>query len=241
MQPIFKWECLLNRRLSGSLIASLVLFISWSSTVRVTATELLDSVKMTKGLQIELHGDFGQDCKQCEIIADYGSGFKYAYHPNKWHAKKLSFTIKDLGKSLNVDIQVRTSTQLSNKKHIKLIPNLKPDVAINRIVITPKPSNGFTYSAKHQDPFGGKGIDSFNISTIKPGCNQKALSFNHAQLIVDKKRFGDARIESKPKPACLNCSPIKVRWYHEPTGSITYQLHVQRRQIEGVCQKYLRR
>ncbi len=195
----------------------------------------LTRIQSRQNQQLELHGQFGRDCKQCEIIVDYGKGLLYAYKPTQWHEKKLTFSIKDLGKSLKVRLFVRTAQGDSNAKTYLIKPRLKPARLSGSPATRTRHNSRSVFLASHNDPFGGKGVDQFNVSTKPAGCNETSDLFHQAKIIIGKKRFGDARIEQQPPSGCTNCKPIKVRWYHEPTGRVEYQLLVQHRQVIGMC------
>jgi len=195
----------------------------------------LGRIQSGPGNQLALHGQFGPDCKHCEIIVDYGKGLLYAYRPVHWNEKKLRFTIKDLGTSLDVNVFVRTAQGDSNAKPYRIKPRLKPTRLPDKPALHKAGSSPFIVYASHSDSFGGKGVDAFDVSTRAPACNKTADIFHRAKLIIEKQRFGDARVEQKPPSGCTKCPAITVRWYHEPTGRIDFQLHIQRRQIQGVC------
>lgn len=198
-------------------------------------------LRSLKSQNIEITGQFGKDCKKCEIIVDYGKGFLYAYRPDRWNEKKLLFTLKDFGKSLKVKIFVRTASGDSQSRTFNIKPLLTPPKLSNKIQQIKKINKHLIFSASHADAFGGKGLDQFNVGSTKPKCNNTVDIYHQARMVIDKKRFGDARLESKPPTACVKCTPLKVRWYHEPTGSIHYQLHIQKRQIQGICPAQIRR
>lgn len=205
-----------------------------------TAAEPIQ-LRSLKGQAVEITGRFGKPCNTCEIIVDYGKGFLYAYQPVRWHEKKLVFNIKDLGKSLKVRVFVRTGSGDTGSKVYSIKPVLKPVRFPDKTQARTRKNKHYIFQARHNDPFGGKGLDQFDLSTKNPQCEATEEVFHQARIIIDKKRFGDARIEAKPTHGCLRCQPVKVRWYHEPTGLISYQLHVQRRRIEGLCAGQVRR
>ena len=225
------------------LIVSLMLFVACLSLPRVTVASsvYLSSVKTLNNQTVALTGSFGKKCNRCEIIVDYSKGFKYAYSASQWSPSKLTFRSKDFGGTLKVKVFVQTASGNTKPLPFKITPALKPRNINNKPVAKQKINNKYYYLNRHQDPFGGKGVDQFNLSTHKPVCNKTSDVFHMARIVFDSKRFGDARIESKPVTGCLNCSPLKVRWYHEPTGSVSYQLHVQRRSINGICNNLIRK
>lgn len=218
-------------------VISAIFFIPIGRTIAADPIQL----RSLKQHQVELSGQFGKDCKNCEIIVDYGKGFLYAYRPVRWHEKNLVFNIKDLGKSLKVRTFVRTGSGDTGSKVYSIKPVLRPARIPDNTQTRTRKNKNYIFQTKHNDPFGGKGLDKFDLSTKNPNCGTSVEVFHQARIIIEKKRFGDARIEYKPDSGCKRCQPVKVRWYHEPTGLISYQLHVQRRRIEGLCPGQIRR
>ena len=218
----------------------LITFLGFGLSGNTFAVQL-DKLRATSPQHIELQGDFGQDCKQCEIIVDYGKGFKYAYRPDRWNARKLSFNIHDFGKSLKVKVMVKTAQGITKSKAFTIKPQLKPVKLRNKPASRSQVDKTTLFTQEHKDPFGGKGIDLYKIVNHPATCGSKGELFHDAKIIFGKKRFGEARIEQKPKPGCSKCTPVKVRWFHEPTGSVNYQLEIQRRIVHGVCREQVRR
>jgi hypothetical protein len=73
-----------------------------------------------------------------------------------------------------------------------------------------------------------------------PSCGQQALVFEQARIVYSQQRFAQAQVVHSPVAGCINCTPLKVRWYNEPTGKLTYQLHVYRRHVSGICPGQIR-
>lgn len=82
---------------------------------------------------------------------------------------------------------------------------------------------------------GNRGEEVYELSVPAPACGRPALVFDHARLVVERRRFGDAAIVAAPPAGCTTCPPLRVRWYHEPTGLIEFQVHVVRRRVEAPC------
>lgn len=221
-------------------VAVLLVFTLTAYSVSAAMDIKLTSVQSKFAQQVELSGRLGEACKECEIIVDYGKKFLYAYKAVAWNEKKLVFIIKDLGKSLNVKIFVRKQSIDSNALTYQIRPQLIPATIPNRIQAIAKIDKHLIHAVRHHDNFGGKGLDKFSVTSTTPVCNKTADIFYKARIITSEQRFGDARIESQPSSSCFQCSQLKVRWYHEPTGSISYQLHIQRRIISGVCTQQVR-
>jgi len=102
--------------------------------------------------------------------------------------------------------------------------------------VNPGTSRGLLYfERKHSLSVGDKGEERFNVSIKPPICGATALVFDHARIVYKRQRFGEAKIVRSPPAGCINCPPLVVRWYHEPTGYLDYQVHVYRRLIIGKC------
>ncbi len=207
---------------------------------RVEAIELTN-VRTLNGNRVELQGDFGKDCQRCEIIVDYAGKLRYAYRPLQWHQSKMTFSIKDFGISPSVKISVFTSTGETRSLLYRLKLKLKPPSFPTKPVTATRIDNKTVFSKKHGDKFGGKGVDQFSFQAPQLSCGKPSEVYHGASVVIKKRRFGDVRIDRQPKSACKRCQPLKVSWYHEPTGYIDYQLHIQRRVVEGSCQKNIRK
>lgn len=83
---------------------------------------------------------------------------------------------------------------------------------------------------------GDKGELTFDVSVPvdQARCGQ-VWAFDHAELEIIANRFGDAQFVALPEPGCTDCSPGVVRWFHEPTGYLTFEVHVYRKQLHKPC------
>lgn len=81
---------------------------------------------------------------------------------------------------------------------------------------------------------GNKGEEHLDVSVQAP-CGESALLFDHAELVVRRNRFGDAQFVGLPQPGCVHCAPVSVRWFHEPTGYLSFEIHVYRRMEVVLC------
>ena len=142
---------------------------------------------------------------------------------------------------MNIKIQVKRPDGISNTIQGKLVPAMKPSTPVRRPQAGNQIDRFTIYRQQHDDRFGGKGEDTFNVSITLPVCNKESGIYQRAELVFEKRRFGDAQIISQPRPGCTRCQPLKVQWYHEPTGNVDYQLVVYRRVIKGVCSNRVRR
>lgn len=112
---------------------------------------------------------------------------------------------------------------------------LVPPQPVNRPVSSGMARDLLYFEETHALSVGDKGEDRFDISTRAPACGATALVFDHAKIVYKRQRFGEAKIVNRPPVGCLRCPPLLVRWYHEPTGHLDYQVHVYRRRIKGDC------
>lgn len=83
-------------------------------------------------------------------------------------------------------------------------------------------------------PVGDKGERRLDVG-VQPGHCGTIWAFDHAELTVLDSRFGDAQLVEIPESGCIQCRPLIVRWYHEPTGRIHFKVDVYRRAAEQPC------
>ena len=82
---------------------------------------------------------------------------------------------------------------------------------------------------------GAKGEDVLDVS-VSDSCPGPVQAFDHAELIIDRNRFGDALFVQIPESGCIRCRPLKIRWYHEPTGYLSFRVRVWRRSQPAACE-----
>jgi len=163
---------------------------------------------------------FGSSLSSSAVIANYGDGFSYALKVEYWSDHLIKISVPDLGKSLNLILRVNTIEGISNPTALHLIANL---------MIEHSPAY------QHQLKVGDKGEEVLRIRNKKPTCGNAGTMFAEAGVHVIQQRFADARIVAMPKASCIQCQPVTVRWFNEPTGFIQYRIDVTKREIEGVC------
>lgn len=112
---------------------------------------------------------------------------------------------------------------------------LAPPKEIQRAVKQGEVPDLLFFERRHSLKVGDKGEERFNVSSKPPACGKPALVFDHARIVYKRKRFGEAKIVKSPRAGCVRCTPLVVRWYHEPTGYLEYQVHIYRRKITGKC------
>lgn len=211
------------------------------SSFSADAVPLIQFVNGNPDNQITINGSgFDSQCPQCEVIVDYGKGFKYAITPMSWHDNNIKVRIPDLNKGLNVQVFVKTKITESNKADYKIKPILVPARKLTQLVPKGSIPDLLLFEKKSDLAVGNKGEETYNVNSTLPSCNNTGFIFEHAELI-QKGRFGEAKIISSPDPGCTKCGPVKIRWYHEPTGNLEYQVHVYRRKVQGICQDKIRR
>lgn len=89
-------------------------------------------------------------------------------------------------------------------------------------VVTPDPRDPF-FERRSTLKVGAKGEDVIDVGT-GAGCSR----FHHAEIVWIDRRFADAQFVQIPQQACIECEPLIVRWYHEPTGKLHFQVKVYR-------------
>ena len=81
---------------------------------------------------------------------------------------------------------------------------------------------------------GDKGESIFDVSLPPDQCGQVWV-FDHAELEIVANRFGGAEFVALPESGCIACSPGTVRWFHEPTGYLTFEVHIYRKPLHKPC------
>lgn len=75
---------------------------------------------------------------------------------------------------------------------------------------------------------GNKGEEWLDVS-VSASCGEHAWLFDRAELVVTRNRFGDVQFVGLPSPGCARCAPVHLRWFHEPTGYLSFEVNVYRR------------
>lgn len=188
----------------------------------------------------ELTGQFGNNCTSCEVIADYGANFRYAYRPTTWQPNRIELRVDDLNRELDIALRVHSDKGTSNPQRVRLQRKMMPATELQQPVPTTQLDSVHFYERTHQLAIGDKGEDSFDVGVPPLSCGQQALVFDQARIVYAQQRFAQAQVIQSPTAGCTSCSPLKVRWYHEPTGKLIYQLHVYRRRVSGICPGQIR-
>lgn len=81
---------------------------------------------------------------------------------------------------------------------------------------------------------GDRGEISLDVSTPGQHCGRR-LVFERAEIEVLRNRFGDVQFVALPQQGCEVCSPLVVRWMHEPTGHLEFNVNVYRRDSATPC------
>ncbi|GAB4350766.1 MAG: hypothetical protein Kow006_13910 [Gammaproteobacteria bacterium] len=214
-----------------------VLLLALTLSLPVTVSALtVSSVKGGDQGVVQLNGKgFGRSCPPCRVVIDYGGGFRYSAEVVRWADEAILIRVPDLGRALKVTLQVETPAGRSARQPFRLLPRIVPDREITRPVTTRRAGDLLVFERSHNVKVGGKGDDRFDVSIEPLQCGQKGLAFYRARIVYRDRRFAEAQIVSAPNSGCVRCRPLVVRWYNEPTGRLTYQLHVYRREIEGIC------
>ena len=83
-------------------------------------------------------------------------------------------------------------------------------------------------------PVGNKGEEVMEVS-VPRRCGTPLWVFDHAELNISRNRYGGAQFVNLPQPGCIECDPLVVRWYHEPTGHLDFEVQVFRRALTLPC------
>jgi len=220
----------------------IVLILALAGLQPAAAEPKIVSVKPGRANSAVIQGQaFGNACRECEVIADFG-GFKYAYPVDRWSKQRIVAKITDIGKGNNIKIAVRTADGLSRPVSYRIPTQVVPAKKIKRIVKPNSVPDLLLFEHHSKLSVGDKGEERYDVSQAAPACGQKGYVFDSADLIQGRDtRFGEAKFVGLPKVGCSRCQPIRVRWYHEPTGKLHFQVHVYRREIEGICPNQVRR
>ncbi|MES9972582.1 MAG: hypothetical protein ABW092_21310 [Candidatus Thiodiazotropha sp.] len=187
-----------------------------------------------------LGSGFGQACDRCEVIVDYSQGLRYAIPITDWSDRRITARLPDLNRATRLKAVVTTPDGSTAAKPFRLPRLVSPAKELKKSVKPGQHRELLHFEKSHRDRLGGKGEDQFRVSVEPPRCEQQAQVFERARLVYGDKRFAEAQITALPSPGCTRCQPLKVGWYHEPTGRLTYQVHVYRRLIEGICRERIR-
>lgn len=219
----------------------LLLFVSFLFVAAAHAQPQLSRIETNEQGGATFYGTgFGQGCDRCEVIVDYGKGLRYAVPITNWNDRRIEARLPDLNRATSLKAVVTTPNGSSVAKSMQLKRLITPGRELAKTVKASQARGLQLFEKTHRDRLGGKGEDQFKVSVDPPRCEQQALVFEKARLVYGDKRFADAQITALPLPGCTRCQPLKVGWYHEPTGRLTYQVHIYRRVVEGVCRERIR-
>ncbi len=213
-------QALLNTGIA--ILASLIL-----TATAAANTPSIDKMRYTSSNIVSISGkNFGAKCSDCEVLIKYSRSLLYSAPVRRWSADRIDIEIPDLNQRDTVlQVQVKSKKGASNNKPLKLrrVTNLSEKK-----------------KKTHALNVGEKGEDRFSITSKTLQCKKPSKVFDRASLRVLKKRFGDAKIIDRPPAGCETCSDIVVRWYNEPTGSISYELSIYKRLVQLPCQERIR-
>ena len=163
---------------------------------------------------------FGAPCARCEVIATYDDGLRYAVSVLQWAETWIAVRVPDLNRGQVVRLLVRAGEVSSNAAPLSLARHIDTQVA-------------FAHASDAK--VGDRGERQVDVGFAAPGCGVRSPVFERAELRHLRRRFGEAQIVAAPPAGCTACAPLTVRWYHEPTGYLDFNVHVHRRWVEGVC------
>ena len=83
---------------------------------------------------------------------------------------------------------------------------------------------------------GDRGEIHLDVSTPDSQCGEQ-WRFHAAEIVIRANRFGDAQFVALPSAGCTDCPEIIVRWMHEPTGHIEFDVNVFREKHFNACEE----
>ena len=101
--------------------------------------------------------------------------------------------------------------------------------------IQPDPQTPY-YTLRSDRSVGERGEVHLQVSTPSDQCGEQ-WRFHSAEIVIRANRFGDAQFAALPTPGCTNCAEIVVRWMHEPTGHLEFDVNVLREKYLNPCEK----
>ncbi len=209
------------RAVASALVGTFLLccLAAWSDPG--AAAPRIASVSPAQGDRITIQGrDFGSPCARCEVLAQYEGGARIALVVDDWGDGRIVARLPDLNAGRSARLSVNSNGQAS------------PPVAARVAVSTRR-----RVIARHESArkVGDKGELSVDVSQRPPRCAAASPVFDSARIRYRKRRFGEAEIVSAPPSGCTACAPVVVRWYHEPTGAIDFEVEATWRMVEGSC------
>ena len=92
------------------------------------------------------------------------------------------------------------------------------------------------YSHESGRSVGDRGEVHLDVSISELACGEH-WRFHSAELVIRRNRFGDAQFIALPARGCIECADIVVRWMHEPTGHIEFDVNVFRERHFESCEE----
>ncbi len=215
----------------------LLLFVSFYKPAVAQKIIILDQAKSATDYKVTLSGrGFGQQCRHCQVIIEYSPTQRFTANTSAWSDRRISAVVPDINGSTNVKLTVQRPDGQSNTLRYVIPRIVVPVQELRRPVRPGRHKDLRIYEFNHNVTIGGKGEDRIDASSPPPACGATSSVFDHARVVYAKRRFGEAQIASLPEPGCTRCAPLKIRWYHEPTGRVRYQVHIYQRVVSGVCE-----
>lgn len=173
---------------------------------------------------------FGVGCPKCEVIATYPDGLRYALVIARWSDREIEVRLPDLNRGESIKLAVQ----------IERYAGIPVPVWLTPLILSPQPSAQkpwppMLFEHRSDLKVGDRGEEAYQVGVPAPKCGARAWIYERAELRHVRQRFGEAQIVGQPAAPCIECAPVRVRWYHEPTGYLEFQVSILRRAIEGVC------
>jgi hypothetical protein len=165
------------------------------------------------------------------VWVTFSDGLRYAVPVDRWSPTEILARVPDLNHGRALRLAVRTPQSMSNPWPLEWQSQVLAPEELRRI----DPTSAVLFEHASDLKVGNQGDVQHAVGVPTPVCGRRVWIFDHAELRHLRQRFGEAQIVSQPRRPCVECEPIRVRWYHEPTGNVHFQVRIFRRAVEGVC------
>jgi hypothetical protein len=98
-----------------------------------------------------------------------------------------------------------------------------------------RPDAGAPFFSHASDRLEGERADVALDVSVTGECGETVSAFDRAELVVTRSRFATVTIVQQPPSGCVNCDALRVRWQHEPTGYLAFEVYVYRRPVRLSC------
>ncbi len=210
-----------------TILCAAAVICCWPQWVNASTAPKLFEINFGMGGNVTILGEnFGDYCKSCEVIVQYTNSLRYSVPVNTWDNSRIVAELPDLNQNeVLLQLQVKKPHAISAAKSFRLRRRYSVIESERR---------------SHNLDVGEKGEDVFPVKSRPALCGKDSEVFDRPEIKILKHRFANAQIVESPPSGCERCSPVVIRWYNEPTGSISYEMNLIGRIIQGVCKNRVR-